>query len=307
MSGACVLKPESKRPRGPRSRLRMSCLFSRWKMVQGTASLGYLLPWVSLPLQGFMGSIALFPATALLGHERKAICWFLLRSQRQLTWLLPGYLASTGTPVACSELSLSTQSQGPQTSKGHEMYEHKEYGQCCLTLLGRSNLRACWWAGKRILTLNLWSSCLSISSVGCGACVFFLFFGFFFFCLFVFWDTRCSKYNSSKSAKQRWVGRQCEQKQLHSGYCQTGLPYTKLSQDWFADIPCFPPAFAPVPHLQNHKMLGTAPLFNRSLRVQQRAALVWKLFFLRFLDLEVIRLFWLRLPTGDVLLNFPKN
>ena len=185
MSGACVLKPESKRPRGPRSRLRMSCLFSRWKMVQGTASLGYLLPWVSLPLQGFMGSIALFPATALLGHERKAICWFLLRSQRQLTWLLPGYLASTGTPVACSELSLSTQSQGPQTSKGHEMYEHKEYGQCCLTLLGRSNLRACWWAGKRILTLNLWSSCLSISSVGCGACVFFLFFGFFFFvCLF---------------------------------------------------------------------------------------------------------------------------
>lgn len=82
-------------------------------------------------------------------------------------------------------------------------------------------------------------------------------------------------------------------KQLHSRYCQTGLPYTKLSRGWFADIASFLRLLLLCHTYKTTRCLEPAPLFNRTLRTQQRAALVWKLFFLRALGIKLTALAYL--------------
>lgn len=135
MPGACVLKPESKRPWGLRSRLRISCLFFQWKLVQSTTSLGYLLPWVCLPLQGFMGRSVLLssqsqPFWDMRGKLSVGSYWDLKDSWHGCCLVIYPLLAH---PDSCSEPSLSTQSPGAQISKGHEMHAHKS--MVCATRL----------------------------------------------------------------------------------------------------------------------------------------------------------------------------
>lgn len=116
--------------------------------------------------------------------------------------------------------------------------------------------------------LKCWLWCLWIFAVVC-----------LFVCLFP---------TTNKTAvKQPSKGQSGGLRQLPSRYCQTGLPYTERSRGWFADVPCFLLLLLLCHTYRTTACLKPAPLFSRSLRMQQRAAVVWKRSFLRALAIKL--------------------